>query len=119
MFICFLDASKAYDRVRHVPLFNILLQRGVPTFVVRLLAYWYSSQTMCIQWGNTFSECFSVSNGVRQGEVSSPSLFIVYIEVISNKLNNITSVGRVTGKNIVNNLVYADNMCLIAPSAKG
>jgi len=36
-----------------------------------------------------FSEPFHVSNGVRQGGVLSPYLFAVYLDDLSNELNNI------------------------------
>ena len=75
IFMCFLDASKAFDRVKHSVLFRKLVRRRVPGYIVRLLAYWYSHQTMCVKWGNTMSGSFSVSNGVRQGGILSPYLF--------------------------------------------
>ena len=34
---------------------------------------------MCVRWGNTFSDSFPVSNGVRQGGVLSPIVFTIYI----------------------------------------
>jgi len=35
-------ASKAFDRVNHEQLFYKLLNRGVPKFLVRILAFWYA-----------------------------------------------------------------------------
>ena len=36
----FLDASKAFDRVQHMKLFEKLIQRKVPMCFVRLLKHW-------------------------------------------------------------------------------
>ena len=33
-------------------------------YIVKILAFWYSSQTMCVQWGNSLSAEFCVTNGV-------------------------------------------------------
>ena len=35
VFLCFLDASKAFDRVTHSMLFTKLLRRGAPGYIVR------------------------------------------------------------------------------------
>ena len=40
IFMCFLDASRAFDRVKHSVLFSKLVRRGVPGYIVRLLCYW-------------------------------------------------------------------------------
>ena len=45
MLIGFIDASKAFDRVHHFKLFNKLKLRGVPSSLVRILAYWYANQS--------------------------------------------------------------------------
>ena len=67
VFLCFLDASKAFDRINHRELFKKLERRGVPLYLVRILSFWYSQQKMCVRWGTDISESFYVSNGVRQG----------------------------------------------------
>ena len=77
---CFLDASKAFDRVDHHALFLKLLRRNLPPVVVRLLLFWYQQQSVQIRWQSSLSQPFGVSNGVRQGGVLSPILFTVYIK---------------------------------------
>ena len=66
VFVCFLDASKAYDRVNHRTLFKQLGARGIPGYILRILIYWYKNQDMCIRWGDAYSAKFKVANGVRQ-----------------------------------------------------
>ena len=38
--------SKAFGRVKHYVLFDKLVQRGVPGYIVRILCYWYAHQTI-------------------------------------------------------------------------
>lgn len=72
IFMCFTDASKAFDRVNHRKLFLKLCEYGVPHFIIRILAYWYAQQTMQVKWGNNVSSPFRVLNGVRQGGIYPP-----------------------------------------------
>ena len=110
----FLDASKAFDRVNHYVLLDKLIQRGVPLYVVRILFFWYTCQTMYVRWNNVISRGFGVSNGVRQGGILSPYLFCVYMDDLSNKLNDIK-----VGATLINHLMYADDLVLLSPSAMG
>ena len=75
--MCFLDASKAFDRVTHSILFRKLVDRGVRGYIIRILIYWYSNQCMYVRWAGVLSHGFHVSNGVRQGGILSPYLFNV------------------------------------------
>ena len=50
---CFLDASKAFDRVVHWSLFKKLIDRNVPLVVVRILVHWHRQQTLCVKLGRT------------------------------------------------------------------
>ena len=110
VFVTFLDASKAFDRLDHWLLYKKLIKRKVQLFIVRLLIVWYSLQRMhIIRWGNTFSTSFCVSNGVKQGGIISPVLFNVYMDDISFALNRSNIGGRIGGE-IVNHLGYADDL---------
>jgi len=113
----FLDASKAFDRVLHMKLFEKLIQRKVPMCFVCLLKHWYKEQKMSIKWGKHISEPFHVSNGVRQGGVLSPHLFAVYLDDLSNELNNIKA-GYYTGEVLLNHLMFADDICVFCPSVR-
>ena len=118
IYCCFLDASRAYDRVSHRSLFKMLVSRNVPLIFIRLLAYWYKYQSLLIKWGNCISADFSVSNGVRQGSVLSPYLFCIYVDKISERLNR-ARIGCKVKEIIINHLFYADDLCVFSPSSRG
>ena len=65
VFACFLDASKTFDLVNHMTLFNRLIERNFPTHLTRFLLSWYQDQRMCVRWMNSLSDNFPTSNGVR------------------------------------------------------
>ena len=58
MFMGFLDASKAFDRIKHSTLFKKLIDRQVPCHTVRIVLYWYTNQTMVVRWSKILSEGF-------------------------------------------------------------
>ena len=111
-----LDASKAFDRVSHLKLFSKLLEKNLPPTIIRLLFSWYRDQKSSVLWNKTLSENFSVSNGVRQGGVLSPILFIVYIDELLTRLES-QAVGCFWSHYFVGALGYADDIVLLAPSA--
>ena len=118
VYLCFLDASKAFDRINHDTLFKKLVNRNVPAYIVRLLVFWYSHQQMFVKWGNVTSSVFTVSNGVRQGGVLSPYLFNVYMDGLSTTLNT-CQTGCYSGVSKVNHLMYADDLVLLSPCTVG
>ena len=60
------------------------------------------------------SGSFSVTNGVRQGGILSPYFLCVYMDDLSKKLNNVNA-GCIIGAALINNLMYADDLVLLAP----
>ena len=118
VYCCFLDASKAFDRVCHDTLFLRLVRYGIPASVVRILRFWYSEQVMFVSWNGSVSDGFLTRNGVRQGGLLSPGLFNLYVNYFSEELNRL-DIGCYLNAVCINHLVYADDLCLISPSLRG
>ena len=86
IYMCFMDASTAFDRVNHWTLFKKLIDRGTPLIFVRIIMQWYTTQKACVRWGSALSDNFLITNGVRQGGILSPLFFNVYMDCLSESL---------------------------------
>ena len=69
VYMCSLDATKAFDKVNFVNLFKLLLQRNIPSIVLWLILDLYTRQSVKAAWNCEKSFSFDVTNGVRQGGV--------------------------------------------------
>ena len=74
---------------------------------------WCSHQKMCIRWGNAISPSFTVSNGVKQCGIKSPSLFNVYMDGLSVLLNS-SNIGGQIGHTFLNHLCYAKFLVVVS-----
>ena len=115
LYLCFVDYQKAFDRVRHDKLKEVMKSASVPEIEQRLIENLYWGQEATVRWENEFSRSFSIRKGVRQGCIISPILFNLYSEfMIREALDNLEGV-KFGGVNITN-LRYADDAVLIAES---
>jgi len=82
--VCFLGATKAFDRVDYAVLFQKLLSRNVPGYIVIFLWNWCNKHYARILWAGILSDSFNICNDVRQGRILSPFLFAIYIDQLSS-----------------------------------
>ena len=76
VFVTLLDATKAFDRVHYGKLFRLLEKRKIPAIVRRLLLDMYTRQRLKTTWNGALSDAFEAQNGVKQGGILSPILFV-------------------------------------------
>ncbi len=76
----FIDASKAFDRIRYDRLFQVLHYRGLPPIISRLIIDMYIMQLSRTVWECQCSNYCSSVIGVRQSGVVSPVVFTVYMD---------------------------------------
>ncbi len=117
VYSCFIDLTKAFDKVNHFKLANKLLKLGVPNFLVNILFYFYRNQHVVVKFKDSISTEWTMKNGVRQGGVLSPLLFSIYINDILNKLST-CNVGCRLGLLVSNVIAYADDLVILAPSVR-
>ena len=118
VYSCAMDLSKAFDLVEWVSLFKLLKDKGISPLFLRVLIFVYKNQYCDVKWNSSYSERFSVTNGVRQGAVSSPLLFSVYIDGLITLLRR-SGLGCRIDRFYYGVLGYADDLLLLSASRSG
>ena len=86
------------------------MKRKISYIFLRVILYIYSNQY--------YSERFSVSNGIRQGGISSPIFWNIYLDRLIKKIRRLGMGCHVAGK-FIGIFIYADDIFLLSPSIPG
>jgi len=84
--LCFVDLSKAFDKMNHYALFLKLLKRKLPIQIIDIFVHWFEASLKCVSWGSSLSHFVKLVSGVRQGGVLSPQFFALFINDVIEKL---------------------------------
>ena len=79
-----IDYSKAYDRVWRVDLLLDLISLGCPMQMVRWFRMFLTERTGQVRYNGALSNKKIIPQGLPQGAVSSPVLFLIYINGLAN-----------------------------------
>jgi len=133
---CFVDLAKAYDAVNRSALWQVLRQAGLSEKLQRLLKELHTNSHASVRAYGQLSEPFSINNGVRQGCVLAPALFNLFLDHVVNQALKDSNEGvtiRYTTNGVlhiehrrpnelfdlVQLLLYADDMAIVCDSADG
>ena len=112
VYACFLDLSKAFERIDHSILIRKLLCDKVPSYIVNILSSIFMKSKVCVHFNGSFSNSWQIMQGVRQGGILSAYLFTYYIDDILKRVFS-EDIGCRIGVNKFNVLAYADDIVLI------
>uniref|UniRef100_A0A8D8PW97 Craniofacial development protein 2 n=2 Tax=Cacopsylla melanoneura TaxID=428564 RepID=A0A8D8PW97_9HEMI len=116
IFMAFIDYEKAFDKVNHEKLIEILEKVQIPKVDIRLIATLYWGQKGRVKTPAGLSEEFNIEKGVRQGCIISPLLFNIYAEQIIKEALENRPQGIILKDRLINNLRYADDLVLFTSS---
>jgi len=99
---------KAFDTVEHYLLWYKLQRAGVRGRFLSTIQSLYSDLRCTVCVNNDLTPWFDVEAGVKQGCILSPTLFSVYINDLTERINSLNC-----GRNIDD--IRLDDIALIAP----
>ncbi|RVE42698.1 hypothetical protein evm_012665 [Chilo suppressalis] len=117
IYACFVDLCRAFDLPSYDVLWGKLREGNLHAELLRLFQYWYHNQFNNVRRANNYSTFFGLNYGVRQGGITSPRLFSLYINELILELSSLRIVCRIDDVSI-NNISYADDMALLSPTVR-
>ncbi len=113
LFALFIDFQKAFDRVPHAKLFDVLRYYNVPVKIIAVIRAIYKQSEGVILWKKRYSKTIPIAIGVHQGDPLSPVLFITFLDHI---MKNVPKLDFPIGesKTRYRDIAYADDVTLLA-----
>ena len=109
----FVDFKSAFDTIRRKVLWKMMRSIGVCNKIISIIEKMYEKTTCAIVVDELLTEWFSVSVGVRQGCLLSPTLFNLFLDFVMDELKCLQE--HVTLDNDLNfDARYADDTTIIA-----
>ena len=120
MYVCGLDAEKAFDSCNWGILFEKLYyKKNIPLSIVNVIKSLYVKGSARVKYDNKYSYEFLLSQGVRQGSVLSPHFYNEYTDDLLTKIENISEYGTTLHGQYTGILMYADDIILMSPTLSG
>ena len=117
--LCFVDLKSACDKVQWQLLWGTLRRLGIHAQMSRAIQSLYTDCLLSIRGGGTCGEGQTPAVGLRQGCPLSATLFGLFIDGLHHHLeSNVPDAGIVLRGMRLRELVYADDICLLAASPR-
>lgn len=115
LFCCFIDLKQAFDTPDHGKLWEVLREFGISRKFIRVFTYLYRYVSASIKCNEGLTNPIKIMKGVLQGESASPSLFNIFIDGLTDDLNNTPLLSGIRLKTrIIHILLYAADIVLMA-----
>jgi len=105
LFVAFIDLQKAYDTINREALWAVLERYSLPPKIIALIKAMHASSSACVRAFGDVSGSFEIHNGVRQGCILSPTLFIIFLDFVLRQMPTERKAGIQIAYRFHNNLI--------------
>lgn len=118
LLLCFVDLEKAFDTAPRDKIWEVLERRNVGIKLIQAIKSIYTCTRNSVRTHNESSSEFVTRNGVRQGGVLSPLLFVALMDEIARKCKERVKKTRVGVDKLqqvfMSEMIYADDLVIVA-----
>ena len=122
VYMAFIDIEKAFDCAQREVIWNSLRNRGINRHLRDAIKSIYRTCTNYVRTHNSRSTTFSTNDGLRQGGVLSPTLFIILMDDVVKKCNEKTKKLHIGYNKLqpsnLSECVFADDIALFASNVE-
>lgn len=121
LYVAFIDFRKAFDFISHCKLWPILYKTGIRGKMLQTIQSMYNIVKARVRNGSNLTDAFFCRKGLKQGEITSPLLFSLFINELAM---DIIKYGR-HGVQLLPDLVelfillFADDIVLLSDTIVG
>ena len=116
LYCCFIDYEKAFDKINRSLLWHKLIFENVSSKFVRALKSMYDVVKACIRYNSKHSDFLNSYTGLKQGDPSSPLLFMLFINDLVDNINaNLENIFELD-ELMLFIILYADDAVVFARS---
>ena len=118
LYCCFIDYERCFDKIERNFLWTKLLTQNIHCKMVKALKAMYSCIRSCIRYKGKYSQFFYSFTGLKQGDPSSPLLYMMFVNDIMDNINTDIDDLFTYDELKVFLLLYADDQAVFAKSPR-
>jgi hypothetical protein len=115
LYLLFVNFEKAFDSLNRNKMWDIMRKYDITLYIIKIIKQTYEGYTCHIVHEGKLTDPIPVVSGVKQGCISSPTIFLMVMDEVMRKAIGGKIIGINWGvREQLEDLDFADDICLLS-----